>query len=191
MLLLSHWILQRHTKRAVRNCFFSIFNLNFHRIPTHLPSTPRTRSYSAVYCSWFYDKSFSIQQEFWRWSINMTCTIHSSKFEYWAFHDRSIQRLSLLYIARASSWSSPRPYSYISVNASFQLQKIMHYFRSLPGLMAARRGEYTNMFFPSGLVSHPRRNQNPGAWDLSGSEGCFPHPEKFPPLTASRFMRQI
>lgn len=134
-------------------------------------------------CSWFNDKSFSFQQEFWRWSINMTCPIHYSKFEYRAFHDRSIQRLSpVIYRSRIVVKLS-RPYSYISVNASFQLQKIMHYFRSLPGLMAARRGEYTNMFFPSGLVSHPRRDQNPGARDLSGTEGCFPHPEKFPPLT--------
>lgn len=91
------------------------------------------------------------------------------------------------YIYEPSERAS-RLYSYISVNASFQLQKIIHYFRSPLGLMAARLGEYTNMFFPAGLVSHPRRDQNSGARDLSGSEGYFPPPEKFTPLTASRFM---
>lgn len=153
MLLLSHWFLLRDTKRVVQKGL----------------------------CLRLIDKSFSIQQGFWRWSMNMTCPILFLKFEYRTFYDCSIQRLLLLYIARAPLSSTPRPYSYISVNASFQLQKIMHYFRYLPGLMAARLGEYTNMFFLAGLVSRPRRDrEEPRGPRFIGYWGLFPPSREIP-----------
>lgn len=148
-----------------KKVYFSIFRLNLYRKISYLTGC----------CLRLNDKSFSIQQGFWRWSMNMTCLILFLKFEYRTLYDRSIQRLLLLYIVRTPLSSTPRPYSYISVNASFQLQKIMHYFRYPPGLMAARLGEYTNMFFLAGLVSHPRRDrEEPRGPRFIGYWGLFP-----------------